>query len=547
MSSIRHVGRIREKSMAESNVSSVSVPASAGRPQGAAKPAPREVEVKFRADGRAIEAVLSSPLLKGVTVGAARELASTYFDTPGQDLKRTGMTLRVRRKSRTIPLMGVKWDGGDDVVFARGEIEVRCPDGVPNLDLFEPVIRERLKAVVAGRPLAPIFETRFRRRTALLRHGHSDIELALDEGAVVAGEANLPLAEVELELKNGNLPDLFGCAASLVRDCGLSLQFEPKAGRGYRLVASEAPRPQKATPLNISPTATFDDLVAAVIANALGHFAANWASLRESDAPESVHQLRVALRRLRSALGVFRRTLQLPELEDIRSEARRIASALGPARESDVFRANALAGPFGDGPDRQRGARTLLDAVETRRHDSYVAVRRLIDDPQTSLFVLDVQSFIARRAWRTAVAPENLGLLMSEAKGYATEVLERLMRRALKRGKHLPDMPDEERHDLRIALKNLRYAVEFFGGLFGKPRELRSYLRTVADLQEDLGAHNDAVTAKAFIDSLCLPPDEEVHFASGYLLGWYRHATLIADSHLAKKWKSFKRQDEFWK
>jgi len=117
---------------------------------------------------------------------------------------------------------------------------------------------------------------------------------------------------------------------------------------------------------------------------------------------------------------------------------------------------------------------------------------------------------------------------------------------ALKRGKHLLDLPDDERHELHIALRNLRYAVEFFRSLFGKSNGVRSYLKSVADLREDLGAHNDAATAKAFIHSLGLPPDIETYFASGYLLGWYCHATLVADSHLAKKWKNFRRQDAFW-
>lgn len=521
-------------------------PAAAVRSDASRAADPGEIEVKFRADARAIEAVLAWAALRGTTVGPARELISTYYDTEGHDLKRAGMTMRVRRRSRTIPLMGVKWERGDSAVFARGESEVRCPDGAPNLELFEPAIRDRLKAVVSGRQLAAVFETRFKRRTVLLRHGHSDIELALDDGVVIAGETSLPLVEIELELKGGNLLDLLDCASGLARDCGLSLQFEPKAGRGFRLAAGEVPLARKATSLSMAPATRFDDLVAMVIANALNHFAANWATLRESDSPESIHQLRVALRRLRSALGIFRKSLQLSQLDDIRSEARRIASALGPARECDAFRINALAGPFCDGPDRQRGARKLLDAVEARRRDSYVAARRLIDDPRTSLFMLDVQELLARRAWRTALAPENLDLLTSEAKAYAAAVLDRLRMRTLKRGKRLPDMPDEQRHELRIALKNLRYAVEFFGSLFGKSKEARSYLRSVADLQEDLGAHNDAATANAFIDMLGLPPDAEVHFAAGYLLGWYRHATIVADSHLARKWKDFRRQDVFW-
>jgi CHAD domain-containing protein len=259
-----------------------------------------------------------------------------------------------------------------------------------------------------------------------------------------------------------------------------------------------------------------------------------------------VHQLRVALRRMRSALGVFRKVISRPALEDIRAEARRIASALGAARESDAFRQNALSGPFRDRPERLKGAVRLLEAVEARRQQSYVTARATIDDPATTLFVLDVQNFLARRAWRTALAPADLGILTSEARAYAADVLERLRKRALKRGKQLPDLPDEERHEVRIALKNLRYAAEFFGSLFSEAKEQREFLRIVADLQEDLGAHNDAATAESFIASLALGSDASAHYAAGYLLGYYRHASITADTHLVRKWKSFRRADSFW-
>ena len=105
---------------------------------------------------------------------------------------------------------------------------------------------------------------------------------------------------------------------------------------------------------------------------------------------------------------------------------------------------------------------------------------------------------------------------------------------------------DDARHDLRIALKNLRYAVEFFGPLFDDDKDQRSFLRLVSDLQEDLGAHNDAATAEAFIGTLDLAADPQAHFAVGYVLGFYRHATLVADTHLARKWKKFRRAGAFW-
>lgn len=506
-----------------------------------------EIEIKFQADRQALEAVLAARQLKGAVITPERELISTYFDTPGRDLQRRGFALRLRRKGRSIPVLGLKWsDENSADPFARGEVEARAPGGEPNLDAFEPDIRARLTDVVADQPLTPVFKTQVKRRTALIHHGRSDIELAFDDGILMADGQSRALTELELELKSGNTADLLALARELTTGCGLSLAFEPKAGRGYRLSEGAVAQPQKARPLHLLPASSFDDAIAAVIAGCLAHFTANWAALRESDAPESVHQLRVALRRLRSALGIFRKRIAMPELEDIRSRARHIASALGPARECDAFRQNALAGPFRDQPKRVAAAAPLFEAVERRRQEAYVAARHIIDDPETSVFVLDVQAFLVQRAWRTALDAGELGLLTRPAQDFATEVLERLRRRALKRGKHLPDMPDGERHELRIALKKLRYATEFFGTLYGEDKAVRSFLRLVADLQEDLGAHNDAATAEEFIASLDLTTDAQAHFAGGYLLGFYRHATVIADTHLARKWKNFRRAATFW-
>ncbi len=508
---------------------------------------PREIEIKFRADKDVVDALRQSPLLAGVAFAPARDLVSVYYDTDDRLLRRKGIVLRVRRKGRATPVMGVKWSAeSSGGLFSRHEVEAACRTGLPDLQLLAPALRERVAEIIGEHPLSPVFETRVKRRTATLRFGHSDIELAHDEGVIAAGEARMPIAEIELELTAGNQQDLLDFAAALTRDRALQLDFEAKSDRGYRLAAGEAPKPRRAAALVLPTAITFDDLIAAVLSHTLDHFVANWASLRESDVPESIHQLRVALRRMRSALGVFRRTIKLPELEDIRSEAKRIASGLGPARECDAFRMNAMAGPLGNREVPLKGAAQLLAAVEARRLKSYAQARQLMADPATTMFVLRVQSFVHRRAWRTAVSAGDLGQLTAEARPYAAEVLGRLLRRALKRGKHLPDIPDPERHELRIELKNLRYAAEFFGSLFSEDRTLRRYLKLVADLQEDLGAHNDAATAEAFIESLALAPENDLHFASGYVLGWYRHASMAADINLTRKWKTLKKSEGFW-
>jgi triphosphatase len=519
----------------------------AAKDVAAATAPPREVEIKFRADQAAVQKLLSSPVLKGAAVSSPKDLVSIYFDTAEKHLEAQGISLRVRKTGRAAAVMTLKWGGpAGGGPFSRGEVEVSCPGGVPDLQLLGPDAAKRVEHAANNLPLAPVFEIRVKRRTAVLRHGHSELEVAFDDGSISAGDARLPLGEVEVELKSGNIHDLLACAALLSREAALRLDFEAKSAKGYRLVRGEPPRPQKAAKLALSHTVTFDDLLAAVLSNTLEHFIGNWASLRESDAPEAIHQLRVALRRMRSALGVFRRVIKLPELEDIRQEAKRIASALGPARECDAFRQNALGGPFHKNHQPPKGAAALLEAVEARRVESYQAARLLMEDAATTQFVLAVQGFIFRRAWRTALAPEDLGLLTSEGRLFGAAVLDGLMRRAVKRGRHLQTMTDEERHELRIALKNLRYSAEFFGSLFEDSKDLRAFLKLVAELQEDLGAHNDAATAQSFLEGLGLPPEGDTQFASGYLLGWYRHATGVADRHIIDKWKSFKKADLFW-
>ena len=112
----------------------------------------------------------------------------------------------------------------------------------------------------------------------------------------------------------------------------------------------------------------------AVISNTLWHFVANWAALRGAQDPDAIHQMRVALRRMRAALAMFKRALPCSEFDFLRGEAKRIASALGPARECDVFRETAEGGPLAH-PDRPENCNTLLAAIEERRIAAYEDAR----------------------------------------------------------------------------------------------------------------------------------------------------------------------------
>jgi CHAD domain-containing protein len=291
------------------------------------------------------------------------------------------------------------------------------------------------------------------------------------------------------------------------------------------------------------PGATLDDAVQAVLSNTLLHFVANWAAIREAEDPNAIHQMRVALRRMRTALAMFKRALPCPNFDLLREEAKRIASALGPARDCDVFRETAEHGPLAHS-DRPENCNTLLAAIEKRRIAAYSDARSRLEDRDTTLFVLKVQSLLARRAWRNALSGPELAQLTAPAADFAQQTLDRLRNRALKQGKNLMELPDEGRHDLRIVLKNLRYGAEFYRGLFGHRRDVQTNLRTVSALQDLLGAHNDAVTSKQFISGLTATHDAER--ALGFILGWQARGANLADSELGAAWKAFKQAKPFW-
>lgn len=492
-----------------------------------------ETEVKFRTDRDGLERALTCRLLAPASPPRSQTLRTVYYDTRSGGLRKAGIVLRIRKAARAIPLLGLKsLDAEAGHAFRRKEIEVRSPRGEPNPHLFDAATAALVREAAGGEALEARFEIRTKRRTVLVRHGGADIEVAFDDGVILAGAQTQPLFEVELELKTGQDAGLLAFALALAGELPLSLDFLSKSEKGFRLAFGKAADVVRAAPILLDPDTPLDEAIHAIVSNTLEHFVANWAILRERDDPDAIHQLRVALRRLRSALRMFATVLPQPDCENLREEAKRIASGLAPARDCDVFRASVEQGPAAERPGHCDG---LLATVEERRQSAYRRARTLIDESAATMFVLRVQSFLAGPAWRSA-AP---GIAM---KHFSRKALNRLHRRALKRGEGLPAIPDTERHELRIALKNLRYAIEFIGSVFGRRAARKEYAGVVSGLQELLGMHNDEVTARR----LLADPRIRDAPAADFLLGWYARGATAADKRLGKSWKKFRRADLFW-
>ncbi len=325
------------------------------------------------------------------------------------------------------------------------------------------------------------------------------------------------------------------------------------AASALRLVASDgeivgAPRQSavsmKAARLSLSPGDSFDDAIARILGDCLDHFVANIPALQETGDAEAVHQLRVALRRLRAFFGLLKRvTPPSRELANVATRAKTIAGALGEARDWHVFREGLERGPrefLRDEP----GFFALLDAVELRRLRALEAARAAIAAPMTQQFVRELRGLISHRAWRDSVSGlEQKG----SARAFAVRALNRLHKRSVKRCEGVAAMRPEDRHRARIALKKTRYAAEFFESLFCQ-KPARAYLRGLANIQDQLGEDNDRATAARLLREITAEDAaQETMRAVCFLQGWRAQAQQQSVIALKESEKRLRRLKPFWR
>jgi inorganic triphosphatase YgiF len=443
-----------------------------------------EIELKLALAARDIPRLRRQPLLKAVRPRQAR-LYTVYFDTPEFDLYRRGVAFRLRR-------VGYHWlqtvkvaARSTGALSSRPEWEVQVTGNRPDLAVLPEEARAHL-ADLADR-LVPCFETEFRRTTWQLGDARGSVEVALDQGEVRAGERVLPISELEFELKTGDSALLFEAAETLLSAVPLYLEPRSKALRGYTLAGAHRPAPCKASSPDIGKDLPAAEAYRRMLAAALSQFSANVPGiLAAAEDPEYVHQLRVALRRLRAVLGLGRKIgVPAPAWQD---DFKWLMTELSPARDWDVLVTETLP-RVRAGLPRPEVLDTLVTAAGAERGKANARVR---------------QALLSQRLVGAVLAAEA-GLLAVQADGssvgdWARQALGRRFRQFRKAGKGFSEMKPAERHRLRIAAKRLRYSGEGFIPLYGAKAE--AYLARIARLQDELGATNDLAVSHGLLAAL---------------------------------------------
>ncbi len=531
---------------------------------------PEEIELKLALTPEALARLPRTALVRSLKTDRPRrrQLASTYYDTPSLVLQRHGMALRVRHdgdayvQTLKAPLTLPK--NPDDGAGQGGDAAGR--DGLQHLREYEApldgattpdlslIADDELQAFFArenvAQELEPVFVTEFERQILPLALADAEVELALDRGRIVSGEAVRDLCEAELELKRGRPGRLYELAMLLHRRTPFRLEQESKAERGYHLYTGARPAPQKAKKPRMAPemsAAAAFELLARVC---LRQMRANEQPVLDGTDPEGVHQMRVAIRRLRALVTAFKPLFAAEPYETLRGELKWLQNRLGPARDWDVFLLETLA------PLRRRlPSEDSLDALETAaralREEAYATARETVLADRYTDLLLRLQLWLEEGGWQRSPEPGEADPGGRPVADFGREVLEKRAKKLKKLGRKHAELSEAKLHELRIRGKKLRYAAEFFAGAFAK-KTAKAYLARLEAIQDRLGALNDAATGQRLLDQLDRRLRTEAGEAvaagaTGIVLGWQ---ACRMDRDLAAfdgTWKKFVKAKAFWR
>jgi inorganic triphosphatase YgiF len=435
-----------------------------------------------------VQGLRASPVL-GNPVTEAQRVETIYYDSRRAKLHEAGVSLCIRddgdEQIQTLKLVSAAG------LFIRPEWEKQLAHHKPELTPLPPAVAQFVDPRTS-RWLHPVFQTSISRTGWHVARNSAVINLVLDQGEFSANGRSLPISQLGLGLENGLPSALFDLARELNQLIPLRLIVADEAELGYRLIAGEEDSPARAAPISLHRGMATTDAFQLIARSCLAQFRLNQDMLQGPAADETLHQARVGLRRLRSALSMFKPLFTGDvEARTLRDELGWLTSASAETRKLDV-----LIGQMHDGGLRHQ--------IEGARADSFARTTETMASTRACRLMLDLAQWLAFGEWVTAPAGNPEGCKPIEKSARA--ILDRFRRR-LGEGKPLPRLSRSEQHHLRIETKKMRHAVEFFQPLYPVKNSIRGLGklgRTLGRLQDCLGTLNDCYERPALLASLGL-------------------------------------------
>lgn len=462
---------------------------------------------------------LNDPPPEGSTCRRGGQAAWWCFDTADRELARQNLSLVIRRT-----------DGGLVMEARHRDVLLREPEPVPGLAI------DRTKLPVDGRfadAIATLADSGQLRVVSAFEGEHTLGELACDE-----------LAAVPLTRYSGRWTDIDGkrFAATQWRidappggwQAGhwLVLSARLAGERAHWMLAPEyrvsGARFNKHALSGLAPGDALEQALLSLVAGCIHHWQDNLSAVAAGH-PEGIHQARVALRRLRSLLKLYRKHLPKACLEPWMPVLKQHASALGAVRDWDVFCAEGLA-PATVWIPHAAPVQDLIALSERARGKAFARLQRHLRSRDFSRLLVWLQLWACSRPWRDG--SEGLD---KPVRGFAKTAVKRLERRVRSMADDFVMLDTDGRHRLRIRIKQLRYACEFFSGLPGVPAG--SQRRQLAALQDHLGALNDAAVARRLMDELGIAADSPSRAAAE---GWFAGRSAVQVDQFPALWSRYR-------
>ncbi|MFM7083472.1 MAG: CHAD domain-containing protein, partial [Hyphomicrobium sp.] len=407
-------------------------------------------------------------------------------------------------------------------------------------------LRKKLKKIVSEETLSKQFDTNFHRSSQIVYGADgSEVEIAFDEGIVRALDRSKPICEVELELKTGSPKVLLYIAKKLFSNRSLKFSDLSKAESGYQLINGENTiniKPIRAHYQKLSSDHNFEEVITLIFRSIANQIQKNWDFILIADDPEGVHQLRVGLRRLRSALKLFRPIIDTQGLREFDTQARDVGRGLADLRDIDVFLSDILS-PVYKTRANDLSFVALKKILVNLRASTLIKVRELLQDKKWSSFKLELA--MLPEVLRYSRKKDVIKDFNRPINQLANKLLSKYWKSLTKFGHNLEEMSIEEFHDLRKNLKTLRYSVEMFSSLYPK-KNLQNFMKSLRELQNKFGYINDVTLIEKITNVEIKNSDALAQRAVGFLDGFYDQRTQEMRKSIRKEWNKFERRRKFW-
>jgi triphosphatase len=477
-----------------------------------------------------------------------RRLRQVFWDTPGLTIGRQGIGFAIetlgRRRQQLLRPIAAAPTGGRILAPVTAALEGDRLD--PARLAFLPGVDVGQVAHLLPGDLVPVFALELHRTVWQIQWGDTRLGLTLERAEVEAVAGHLAPCQLELALQAGPAAGLYEFATKLHRALPFRLATHDAVQQAYRLVAGEDWwQVQPGQGATLDADMSVEQGVLAISRAAVADLRAEIAGLDITMTADQIHRVRVALRRLRSVLSVFGKTLPEQPRRALSRDLSALANALGQAREWDVFQSGTLA-PLQAALGEDRGLKGMGFTAAVLRERAAAEAHAAFGASDFMGLSLRLASWFDAGLWPVPPSAEAAELLAEPLGRYATVLLKKSHKRFLATGNHLAGADAGALHGLRIDAKRLRYVTEFCRPLF-PGKATRRYVAALRDIQDILGTFNDAVVARGLAAKLSAQDAKNGPRTAGLVAGWSAAETEAARRRFADVWRRFTKAPRFWK